>query len=322
MSLNTLYFPFFAPPNTGGDFVALDHIAALNRLGFDAKAVQPARASGDFGFEVPAVRADQMEIKKGDIVVPGEVHRAAFERLRDVACTKVLHNQNPFNTFVAFDSVHRLNEYPLAHVITPSGFARQKLLDMGVTKSISCVQPHMPSYFAPATKHLQIAYSPRKRPQEASFIIGLFKSRFPQLAHVPWRPLFKMSRIECARIMAQSAIYAGFPLLEGLGLMNLEAMACGCHVVGYRGEGGGEYATTDNGFWIDDGDREAFVTKLKDACELFLAQSPNPFVESGRKTAGRFSVENFERQLRETYLEIMEPNVDSFRLPADPSQKG
>jgi len=41
----------------------------------------------------------------------------------------------------------------------------------------------------------------------------------------------------CAKVMAQSAIYGAFPLLEGLGLMSLEAMTSGCHVVGYVGGG-------------------------------------------------------------------------------------
>jgi len=64
--------------------------------------------------------------------------------------------------------------------------------------------------------------------------MGVFRSKFTELAHVPWLPLLNMPRQGCAKVMAQSAIYAAFPLLEGLGLMNLEAMASGCHVVGFR----------------------------------------------------------------------------------------
>jgi glycosyltransferase involved in cell wall biosynthesis len=114
--------------------------------------------------------------------------------------------------------------------------------------------------------------------------------------------------------MAQSAVYAAFPRLEGLGLMSLEAMASGCHVVGYVGNGGVEYATDDNGMWVEEGDHNAFAAKLKEACDLVLSKAPNRYVENGIATARRYSQEAFDQQLKDAYMQIMGPMADQFRL--------
>jgi len=312
MALNTLYFPFYVPPVTGGDYVAIDHIVGLNMLGFDARALYLQSDSGYLKFPVPVVRAP-VRLNSNDIVVVGEVHKQLFEQLRGLDCVKVLHNQNPYYTFLGFDTVQQLNAYPLAKIITPSHFTEAKLVEMGVTKPIRCVRPFIPSYFAPGTKRLQIAFSPTKRPQESSYVMGRFKSQFPEFADVPWVPLTGMPRQTCAQIMGQSAIYSAFPLLEGLGLMNLEAMASGCHVVGYAAGGGTEYATAENGFWIGETEHEEFISKLKDCCDLVRGKAFNPYIESGLETARSYSRENFETELRDCYLEIMGPLAARFR---------
>ena len=312
MAHNTIYFPFFVPPVTGGDFVAVDHIAGLNRIGFDAKALYLNSDLGYLQFDVPRVQGP-VNLQNNDIIVIGEIHKNLFNRLRSVKCRKVLHNQNPYYTFSGFDSAKQTNDYPFECVITPSEFTKNILLSMGVTKPIYRIHPFIPSYFIAGEKNLQIAFSPNKRPVESRFLMGYFQAKYASLAHIPWIPLTQMARPACAQILAQSAIYAAFPLLEGLGLMNLEAMAAGCLVVGYRGHGGSEYATDNNGVWIEDGNHEEFAQKLKDACQLVQSASPNSYVENAVATAHTFSLENFEQQLKEVYLAIMGSGVEMFR---------
>lgn len=314
MSQNTIYFPFYDPPHTGGDFVNIEHITALNRFGFNAKALYLSSDLGYLQFPVPTVKSAGLNVTEHDIMVVPELHRRLFNQLKSVDCMKVMHNQAPYYTFLGFESVRHLNEYPLTHIITCSEFAKKMLRELGVTKPILLVRPYIPSFFSPAEKRLQIAFAPRKRPIETSFIVGTFKSRFPDLAHIPWVSLVNVSRQACAEAMAQSAIYAAFPRLEALGLMNLEAMASGCHVVGYTGNGGDEYATDDNGTWIKEGDYETFAVKLKEACDLVLSKAPNRYVENGIATARRYSQEAFDQQLKDAYLQIMGPMADKFRI--------
>jgi hypothetical protein len=306
MGHSSFYFSFYTPPTTGGDFVTIDHIAGLSRFGFDASALYFGSDLGYREFPVPAKPARNVKLNPDDIVVIGECQRAVFEQLRFVDCTKVMHNQNPYYMLsYGFDSVQRLNDYPLTHIIVPSIFAKNRLLDMGVTKPIRHVRPSIPEYFQPAAKRLQIAFSPNKRPQESAFIIAAFKARYPEFANVAWVPLSGISRQACAQIMAQSAVYAAFPMLEGLGLMCLEAMASGCLVVGYTGQGGKEYATIYNGHWIEEGDHENFVKTLAEGLHRARSEPPDPGIEAGIQTARGYSLENFETQLKQTYLELL-----------------
>lgn len=312
MAKNSIYYVFTLPPVSGGHFVALEHIAALNAMGFSAMVYYVGAPEGFDKFTVPAVRAGA-PLLPDDIIVVGEDHKALLKDLRNIASIKVLHNQNPYYTFSGFDSAADLASYPLARIIVPSDFCAERLKAMGVPQPISRVRPAVPDYFAASEKRLQIAYSPRKRMIEALFLKSYFGGRVPEYAHVPWVALNNMSRQDCAAAMAQSVIYAALPHLESLGLMNLEAMAGGCHVVGYTGHGGAEYATPQNGDWIADGDHDGFVEKLQGACKLYESGQSNPRITAGRATAALFSRAGFESELRDAWLAILGDRAELYR---------
>lgn len=307
-----IYYVFGAPPRTGGDYIATQHIAALNRMGFNARAFYSARDEGWRQFNVP-VALPGTPLGDLDAFAIGEDQKVLFQGLRNAPCIKVMHNQNPFYTFDGFADVEAVNAYPFRHVICISDFCVDILKKLGVRHPMSRVRPPVPEFFKPKPKKFQIAYSPYKRGAEGSFLSGLFKVRFPQYAQVPWIPLINMSRETTASVMGETAIYAGLPLLESLGLMNLEAMASGCHVVGYVGHGGVEYVTSQNGDWIDDGDHEGFVEKVGAACRLFESGDENPRIAAGFATAAKFSEENLEANLRDAWTAILGTNLDLYR---------
>lgn len=308
----TIYYTFVAPPVTGGDLLAVDHVAALDSMGFNARAFYCAPDQGFTQFNVPVARPGT-PIGPDDVLVLGETQREMLAFAGDLPCIRVMHNQNPFFTFFGFRNVAGLNAYPFAHVLVLSDFSITCLRDLGVTHPISRVRPALPEYFAPAAKRLQIGYTPLKRQVEALYLAEYFKARFPQYAHVPWAPVINMPRHEGAKVMAESAIWAGFPLLESLGLMNLEAMASGCHVVGYTGHGGGEYATPENGDWIADGDHEDFTARLGDACRLFESGQGNVRVAAGHATAALFSRQRFESDLHQAWNAILGEKLTAYR---------
>jgi glycosyltransferase involved in cell wall biosynthesis len=312
MAKHSIYYVFTLPPISGGHFVALEHIAALNAMGFDAKAYYVGPPDGFAKFTVPAVRAGA-PLNPGDVIVVGEDHKPLLKELKTLQCIKILHHQAFFYTFAGFDSIADLTGYPFARVMVPSRFSADRLKALGVTHPISRVRPAVPDYFTPSPKQLRIAFAPHKRMIEASFLRGYFGARVPEYAHVPWVPLINMSRADCARAMADACVYAALPLLESLGLMSLEAMASGCHVVGYTGQGGSEYATPENGDWITEGDHDAFVERLRDALKLFESGAPNPMIDAGRTTAAGFSRTGFESQLRDTWLAIMGNRAELYR---------
>ena len=308
-----IYYVFAAPPFTGGDHIAVQHLTALNKMGFNARVFYSSRDEGWRQFTVP-VTLPGPPLGERDIFVAGEDQKVIFQGLRYAPCIKILHNQNPFYTFDGFEDVEAVNAYPFHHVLLISDFCGDVLKKMGVRHPMSRVRPPVPAFFKPKPKKLQIAYSPRKRGPEGTFLSALFKVRFPQYAHVPWVPLIGMSREMGATIMGETAIYAGLAQLESLGLMNLEAMASGCHVVGYVGLGGVEYVTPQNGDWIEDGDHESYVQKLGEACQLFESGAENPRIAAGFATAADFSQANFEDNLRDAWATILGDNIAQYRL--------
>jgi len=310
MGQNSIYFTFTLPPTRGGHFVALEHIAALIAMGFNAKAYYLGPPDGFGQFSVPVVQAGSPMLPD-DVVVVGEHHKNLLQELKPLPCIKVLHHQAFFYTFNGFDSIAELNAYPFRHILVASDYCAGRLKDLGVRHAISRVRPALPGYFMPGEKRLQIAFAPGKRFIEAQFLKGYFQAKAPEFAHVPWIPLIEMSRQDCAGIMGQSAVFATLPLLESLGLTALEAMAADCHVVGYTGHGGAEYATPQNGDWIAEGDHDGFVAKLRQACALF--GSDNPKLAAGRATAAQFSRAGFERELAEAWNAILGDRAPRYR---------
>jgi glycosyltransferase involved in cell wall biosynthesis len=175
------------------------------------------------------------------------------------------------------------------------------------------VRPALPDYFAPRPKKLQIAYAPAKRPLEADYLKEYFRAVVPEYADVPWVKLQDLNRKVIAELLSVSAIYAALPLLESLGLMSLEAMASGAHVVGYGGHGGAEYARSENGDWIADGDHADFAAKLRDACRLYESGLVNPRVEAGRLAASRFNQSDFAHDLSAAWTQILGPREKLYR---------
>jgi hypothetical protein len=308
-----IYYVFAAPPCTGGDYIAVEHIATLNRLGFNAKAFYCSRNDGWRQFKVP-VALPGPPLGSEDVFIAGEDQSLIFAGLRNAPCIKVMNNQNPYYTFDGFPTIEELNNYPFVHIVVLSDFCGNTLRELGVRHPMTRVHPALPGYFEPKEKKLQIAFSPRKRPIEAGFLQPYFKSRVPEYAHVPWVPLMNMSRDALAPILAESAIYAGLPWMESLGLMNLEAMASGCHVVGYTGHGGTEYSTSENGDWIPDGDYAGFAEKLREACRMFESGKENSKVTAGLATAATYSQENFELDLMNAWKTILGESLSGYRL--------
>ena len=108
MAQNSIYFTFTLPPVSGGHFVALEQIASLNAMGFNAKVYYVGAPDGFDKFPVPAVRAGA-PLSADDIIVVGEDHKTLLRDLKNLTCIRILHNQNPFYTFVGFDtSTHRV----------------------------------------------------------------------------------------------------------------------------------------------------------------------------------------------------------------------
>ncbi len=320
-SMPSIYYIGYLPAKTGGEMVNLQHVAALHAAGLRAVALvnpgfAPHDAPTDLALPIEALQPGRV-FAPDDVVVVPEYYREAILYFTAQPCRTVLHVQGPFLLFRGLPSVAELNALPWLGVLSCSHFCAETLAAMGVCVPAAVVRPPVLPLFGPSTqgdceKKLQIAYMPDKRPKEAPVVQAMFQTRYPQWASVPWVPIANASRAECARVMAESAVFASFSYLEGLGLPPLEAMASGCVVAGFDGHGGREYATPANGLWVAEGDHAGFADALAQAlagcgAALTLANARTDAVAAqhahharlaaGRDTAASFSQARFTAEL-------------------------
>jgi len=140
---------------------------------------------------------------------------------------------------------------------------------------------------------VRVAYMPRKNKALAEQIIRLTQARQARTGlPIRFTAIHDMTQPQVAAALATSHIFlaAGFP--EGCPLPPLEAMACGCVVVGYAGCGGYDYLrpaapTTapawpplrptpygGNAFVTPDADVAQTVLALEAAASMILANDP------------------------------------------------
>lgn len=298
---------------TGGQLVNLDHVAALRRLGYDARFlfVRSDDTQPDPLPDAIPWQTDVGDLTADDIVSVGEMFGAGALAVMNTPARKVLHNQGPFYTFMAFSDFDALRRWGAEAMILPSHVAADMVARMGWDRPAHVVRPVLDPVFAATAsgpRKLQIAAIPNRRPQEWRLIRGALRSRRPDLAHVPWVEIQGLPRAGVAKVMAESEIFLATGLMEGLGLPPLEALATGALVVGFHGGGGLEYARTDNGDWFDDGQHlgvaEALALRL-DA--LIAGDTFEPRRAAGRAMAAAFNAQAFETQLAAAWAAIAGP---------------
>ncbi|MEQ8817819.1 MAG: glycosyltransferase family 4 protein [Thalassobaculum sp.] len=195
---------------------------------------------------------------------------------------------------------HALTQQPLvdwsqlSHIrcLTVSEYSRRVLLEGGWFSDVAMVPPGVDtSMFRPSTgpRHHRIAYMPRKWPALAE------RLRAHHEGIVDWIAIDGATETETAEILAGSTIFLNLGRNEGFGLPPLEAMASGCLVCGFAGQGTGDYATSENGFWAAEGD----IAGCLDAIAAAVAAIAEPdraerMIRAGIATAQRYSLTAFE----------------------------
>ncbi|HYG86567.1 MAG TPA: glycosyltransferase [Azospirillum sp.] len=283
----------------GGIRTIYRHVEWLNEAGIPACVVNPHGHPSWFRSPVPVLTEAPAGLTPRDHVVFPEGIDDRVRALLDSPARKHVFCQNQYYVFRKHKAIMRRAELGIEHVYASSvaiaGFLRTTFgIDAPV---IPYAIP--PGCFRDEPKHLQIAYMPRKLAQDAEFIRGAFQAKFPQLASVPWVAIDGMGEAETMAELARSAVFLSLSHRESFGLPPVEAMACGCAVVGFHGVGGLEYATTANGIWFEH-DR---MVDLVDALGAVVAgcERGAPFVTEmiaeGRATAGHYTVDRARRAL-------------------------
>jgi glycosyltransferase involved in cell wall biosynthesis len=155
--------------------------------------------------------------------------------------------------------------------------------------------------FRPAgTKRHRIAYMPRKWPGLAERLRA--EIRQP----VEWLPIDGCTEAETAGILAGSSVFLNLGRVEGFGLPPLEAMAAGCVVCGFAGEGTTDFATPENGFWAAENDMGGCLRAIDHALAAFRDPGlVGRYVTAGLQTAERFALPVFEDRVAEYFRALL-----------------
>lgn len=326
--LPSIYYACTLPIRAGGEVVNWQHVDGLRKLGYRAFALLDPNSRVGLPrnpYSVPMVHwGDNLRFTEDDwIVVPEVFPPQSFKALSGMPSKIVIHNQNPFYSFRGFSSMDEMNRFPLAGGLCCSNFTRDTLLGWGSTVDWQVVRPQVLDVFSRNQvrhKKKQIAFMPRKRPEDVNLLRGVFLSIYPEHADVPWIEIKDMSRSQVAQNLGESLVFASFSKNEGLGLPPLEAMASGCLVCGFHGEGGQEYASEQNGWWVPDGNWTRFAHALNAALTCSHADIEHRRAVA-RQTVVQFSEAQFVNDLSTAWSSLLKVDDRYFRAKIQETER-
>lgn len=280
----------------GGVKVIYQAVGALRRRGFDAYVAATATTPGWLAGSRALADVAILDMNKTQQITPDDLY-VATDAIGPHRMPLLL--RRPERRVLFVQNHNALAESPqvdwsqLTHIrcLTVSEYSRRYLHQHAGFREVAVVAPGVDtSVFRPAAdRRHRIAYMPRK-------LRGLAeKLRAASTAAVEWYPVDNASEQETADILSHSTIFLNFGHKEGFGLPPLEAMAAGCVVCGFAGQGTTDFATARNGFWASEGDVQGCLRAI-DAAVAAAADPARaaPLIQAGQETAARFSLAAFE----------------------------
>jgi Glycosyl transferases group 1 len=239
------------PSPSGGIKVIYRYVEHLQALGYDASVWH-----GTPGFGYPSLvstahveTAPEIRVDPGDVLVMPETGGSKWSFLSRGEPVVMLCQGMDF-VFADADFLTDLRgDYPG----WPQATAVLGVSEAIVTFLEHACEPgfpihHVPveveGYFRPLPKERRIALMPRRRREDLLGAVHLVR-RSGQLDGWEIVLIDQMSQAQVAEELGRSAIFLFGAEREGLGLPGAEAMAAGCYVVGFTGDGAKEYLLPD-----------------------------------------------------------------------------
>ena len=158
-----------------------------------------------------------------------------------------------------------------------------------------------------AEKRKQICFMPRKMEEDIIQVIHILKQR-GKVQNWDFVSIDNKTEKEVSEIMKKSIFFLSFNRNEGFGLPAAEAMACGCYVIGYHGQGGKEYFKPEFSTIIEAGNIIEYVKEIEEKIALY-EKDPFPFLEKGKRASqfilSNYSVEKEEESILKIWNKIL-----------------
>ncbi len=260
------------PHPVGGTAVIYEHVKILVDSGYDAYiSLQSVPGKDLYKSSAPILAHDGKFIwKSTDIIVFPETFPDLIHAFKNAPVRKIMFCQNQYNLpFFIGSQQDFFSEYLVDGLVISSEAIREFITSLYGLTDIRYIPYSVDTkVFFSRDKKRQIAYMPRKLPRDAIFLEAVFKRTYPQYAQIPWVKIHDLDREAGASILGESEIFLSLSYQESFGLPPLEAMASGCLIAGYHGDGGREYMNEQNGWWADASDWRTCVEGLAQALKL------------------------------------------------------
>lgn len=257
-----------------------------------------------------------IQLKADDILVVPEIYGP---RIGEIApgIRKIIFNQNSHYTFDGYSSDLKDKQTPyhcpeVLATLVVSEHSLQSLRYVFPDHFFSRIHNGVDKekFVFKQEKKPQIAYMPRKLSEDALYIINSLKFR-DAFHNFEFVEIDNLKENEAAAVLRESLIFLSFSDREGCPLPPMEAMACGCLVVGYHGFGGQEYFSFETGYPVPQRDVLCFSQTLERVIEEYL-KSPELILEKRKKASAfilrEYSLEREERDIVSFWKAILKHN--------------
>jgi hypothetical protein len=231
-------------PPSGGTKTHVRHVRLLDEMGWSARLlhVTPGFRYPWISHDYPVAYLDGVALRAGDVLVTNEIMGPNTAEIAPPGVRTIVFNQNSHYTFRGYsvppppDCATPYRDPRVVGTMVLTDYCRDALRAVFPDHPVHVV-PHGidPLTFPLGTaKRRQIAWMPRKHPDEAQQVFGWL--RFSG-ALDGWDvvAIDGQSEAETSRILQESLVFFAFGYPEGGTLPPFEAGACGCYVLGYGG---------------------------------------------------------------------------------------
>lgn len=201
----------------------------------------------------------------------------------------IVYNQNSYYTFNQFPFMKKketdtYNNSQFKGFLTVSADSEQYLSKAFPNKKIERIRLGLsPSFSYSGEKEKIIAFMPRKLKEDVNQIYQIL-SDTPALREWTWLPIDNKTEEQVAELLKKSALFLCFNFNEGFGLPPVEAMACGCYVIGYAGNAGAEYFLPQFSTRIADRNILEFADKIQEKI-LQFNENPLSLINQGKQAS-------------------------------------
>ncbi|MDM7994598.1 MAG: glycosyltransferase [Acidobacteriota bacterium] len=320
----------------GGVKTMYRHVDILNRNGFDA-AILHSRTGfrcGWFDNETKIAYVRRTRFDKEDVIVFPEPflayftdahnpvkpillfdrifskspHKYYLNELSKAPVRKVIFNQSGYLTFEGMDyagiyDIPYLRKDVVA-TICVSDDSKEYLNFAFPGARIYRVRlsANEADFYYGADKKPQIAFIANRSLEDANQVLNILKAR-NSLEGFRLISIKGISEKQVAQILRESLVFLSFGRAEGFSLPPMEAMLCGCIVVGYNGRAGREYFDPAFCYPVEIGDIIGFARSVEAALAAYR-ENPGALAQKAKTASEHISL-RYNARIEETDLKTI-----------------